>query len=486
MASYTTDIVQSLPFSEILVGQELILGLGCPLCVANEQNVKFCFTINIGESAIGGTEIGTFKTTPNNAAVGLLDISTILESYVAADNMATSDSQYKIQGNNGQEVPIHLIDEYSRSKNSVRSLTVSGYTEFTNSSGEIVQTNAVTVMIGYLINGYVKYSDTLKSVFATTYGDGFGFSFSLEDYAIVTGSTGKFLSNSPSIQYARAEDYGTMGFLALSQFPNSSGDIFTPDIAKYKIERFDADGSSLGYEYVDRTDYNGAFSGSVNLAPNMQNRILYIAAFPANLRVDSTFNTALESGALDSYEITLLNSSNAAISETKRVYILCPNLKEYKPIRLTWLNQFGTWDYYTFNQKSVKSISTKGTTYQQLGGSWNSRTYTPYGFKGGKKTFRVNASEKIKINTGYITEEHTDWFEELVNSPEIYMLKDWELPRQQTSVAAPTTERKALSNEVIPVTLTTKTFTKKTVANDKLIQYTFEVEKSRNLRTQSI
>ena len=37
-----------------------------------------------------------------------------------------------------------------------------------------------------------------------------------------------------------------------------------------------------------------------------------------------------------------------------------------------------------------------------------------------------------------------------------------------------------------PVRLTTSSYTKKTVANDKLMQYTFEVEKSKNLRTQSI
>ena len=217
----------------------------------------------------------------------------------------------------------------------------------------------------------------------------------------------------------------------------------------------------------------------------MQNRILYIAACPANLRVDSTFNSKLESN-LAYYTITLLDEGGDAVSETRRFDILCPNSKQYKPIRLTWLNQFGTWDYYTFNQKSVRTISTKSTTYQQLGGTWNSQIYNPQGYKGGTKSFRVNASEKIKMNTDYITEDHTDWFEELVNSPEVYMLKDWELPRQQSSTGTVLTERKVLNQEVIPVRLTTTNFTKKTVANDKLIQYTFEVEKSKTLNTQKI
>ena len=43
-----------------------------------------------------------------------------------------------------------------------------------------------------------------------------------------------------------------------------------------------------------------------------------------------------------------------------------------------------------------------------------------------------------------------------------------------------------LQTYVTPVRLTTSSFTRKTVANDKLIQYTFEAELSRTLTTQSI
>jgi len=43
-----------------------------------------------------------------------------------------------------------------------------------------------------------------------------------------------------------------------------------------------------------------------------------------------------------------------------------------------------------------------------------------------------------------------------------------------------------LNNYVTPVRLVTSSFTEKTVANDKLIQYTFEIEKSKTLRTQAI
>ena len=147
------------------------------------------------------------------------------------------------------------------------------------------------------------------------------------------------------------------------------------------------------------------------------------------------------------------------------------------------MNQYGTWDYYTFNQKSVATISTKGTTYSQSGGTWNESEFRIDAYKGGKKSFRVNSTETIKMNSDYLSEEHTGWFQELINSPEVYLLKRAIAPNE---VIIANVNLDSLNRFVIPVRLKTSSFTKKTVANDKLIQYTIEVEKSRTLRTQSV
>ena len=98
------------------------------------------------------------------------------------------------------------------------------------------------------------------------------------------------------------------------------------------------------------------------------------------------------------------------------------------------------------------------------------------GFRGGKKAFRVNASEKIKMNTDFVSEADGEWFEELINSPEVYMLEGF-----QTDITFA-----MLNTYVTPVRLMTSSYTRKTIANDKLMQYTFEVEKSKTFRTQAI
>ena len=80
------------------------------------------------------------------------------------------------------------------------------------------------------------------------------------------------------------------------------------------------------------------------------------------------------------------------------------------------------------------------------------------------------------MNTDFITEAESEWFEELINSPEVYILDGYQT---DSSLAL-------LNTYVTPVKLTTSSYIRKTIANDKLMQYTFEVEKSKTLRTQAV
>ena len=232
-------------------------------------------------------------------------------------------------------------------------------------------------------------------------------------------------------------------------------------------------GSLLGTDIIiDNVDANG---GNTTWDSDTKNQLLHLGCFPANLKNWSSIFLANTTN-LSYYLVEAFNISDLSISDRYTIYINCPTLKGYEPIRLTWLNQWGVWDYYTFKMKSTKSISTKGSTYQQLEGTWNESIYLPNGYKGGKKAFRVNATEKIVMNTDFVNESESEWFEELINSPEVYILEGFQV---DATLASPNTY-------VTPARLTTSSYTRKTVANDKLMQYTFEVEKSKTLRTQSV
>ena len=313
-----------------------------------------------------------------------------------------------------------------------------------------------------LINGYLKHTDVQDRDSTGNFG------FDTEIFQMIDAVVGqRFLTNAPLTQYANIEDYGTLSFMATPVVGSEAA----TTVDYIRIITYNEGGSPITVLNVDNLDANG---GVTTWDSATKNQLLHFGCFPANLMWSTVFQAALST--LSYYTIEAYNSSNVKVSEIYTININCPTKKGFEPVRLKWLNQWGAWDYYTFKMKSTKSISTKGSTYQQLGGTWNESIYSPSGYKGGKKAFRVNATEKVVMNTDYVNQSEATWFEELVNSPEVYILEGY-----QSDPATP-----LLSTYVTPVRLTTSNFTKKTVANDKLIQYTFEVENSKTLRTQSV
>ena len=465
-----TLIEQKPLYSQLPVGQEVIFVVSNNTIVANQLNVRFIADVYISNTiptsiSSTSTPTATFKTAPNNAGVGIFDFKQVVENYVSADNMAANISSYK--GNpttDDTPHPLHLIDKYSRNKKAARWLTIQFKTQYTDANGDIQIVDLQNSIDYQIFNGYLKYSDILTMGTAPNAND-FGFdliNFNLSD------DTNKFLTNAPVTQYANLEDYGTLAFLA----PNANLSFIQ---LKYK----NSANVQIGTENIDRLEANGAYT---NFSTEISERFLFFGCYPANLMRDgsSIFAGLVSAGTIQGGSITVqafnVGQTSSPISKTYTININCPNLKGFESIRLCWLNQWGAWDYYTFTQKSVRSISTKGSTYEQLAGTWNEAAYRVDSYKGGKKAFRVNATEKITMNTDFVSEIENEMFEELINSPEVYILEGY-----QTDVSF-----SALNQYVKPVRLTTSSFTRKTVANDKLIQYTFEVEKSKTLRTQSV
>jgi len=471
-----TLIEQKPLYTQLPVGQEVIFVVSNNTIVATQTNVRFIADVYISDtipSSVTTTSIptATFKTTPNNAGVGIFDFKQVVENYVSADNMAANFSEYKgVTTTDDTPHPLHLIDKYSKNKKGARWLTIQFKTQYldqdptSSTFGQIITPEALfAVSVDYqMFNGYLKYSDILTMGTGATANN---FGYDLSNFNLFS-QTDSFLTNAPSTQYANLEDYGTIAFLA----PDDNLDYI-------KLNYYDSSGSPLGNESINKTVTNGAYT---TFSTEISSRLLYFGCFPANLMRDgsSMFAGLVTAGTIQggSIEIQAFDDSSNRIAKQYTININCPNTKGFESIRLCWLNQWGVWDYYTFTQKSVRSVSTKGSTYEQLAGTWNEAAYRVDSYKGGKKAFRVNATEKIKMNTDFVSESENEMFEELINSPEVYILEGYQ-PDAATS---------ALNQYVKPVRLTTSSFVKKTVANDKLIQYTFEVEKSKTLRTQSV
>jgi hypothetical protein len=448
--------------TSVPVGQELIFVVSNQTAVANETRVKFVAEVYIGTTPpnpSADTPIGTFKTTPNNAGVGMFDLRNVVENYVKADNMAFNQSKYKTTVTSATaRHPIHLIDQYSLNTNAVKFMVVRFSVEYLVDNSVVIDTNTRVNSIGNAIsNGYIKHTDILNKV-----GNSFGYNDS--ERFLLANSTNEFLTNAPSTQYANLEDYGTIAFAS------------PYNLNKIRLKYYDSNNIQIGTtQNVTRNLANGAFT---TFALNSTYFIVYFGCFPGNLQNWSSVFQGITSSIEGGY-ITVqgIDAASNLVTKLYTIKVNCPNGKGYEPIRLCWLNQWGVWDYYTFTQKSIKSTSTSGATYNQLAGTWNESLYRPDSYKGGKKTFRVNATEKITMNSDFVTEDEAVIFEELINSPEVYLLKGYEDIVETSFV---------LNQYVTPVRLLTSSFTKKTIANDKLMQYNFEIEKSKTLRTQAV
>ena len=460
-----TTIEQKPRYSNAVpVGQEIIFTISNNNIVAQFTNVSFQADVYISNGTpptVTGIPLATFKTKPNNVGVGMFDFRQVAESYVSADNLAAEGSSYKTAATNIETTnPLHLIDKYSRNRNALRWLRIEFKTVYIDNNGIVQEDTPVTSINYKLLNGYLKYDNVLDL-------QNVDFGFDMTEF-FPSSQSKRFLTNAPNTQNANVEDYGTIAFLDDDE-----------QVSSISLEYFNSAGVSLGSENVNKDAANG---GAYSATSDVQKNLFYFGCFPANLRSDNTtmFAELVSAGTIQGGYYTIRAWKTMASNYTTQEYrinVNCPNLKGYEPIRLCWLNQWGVWDYYTFTQKSTRSISTKGSTYEQQTGTWNESAYRVNGYKGGKKTFRVNATEKIKMNTDFISENDNVMFEELINSPEVYVLAGYSYVYDvQTN----------LNQYVTPVRVTSTNFTKKTVANNRLIQYTFEVEKSKTLRTQSI
>ena len=95
-----TLIEQNPLYDQLVVGQDIIFTVSNSVIVSNQSNVKFIAEVHISNDlppnlSVSTDVIGTFKTTPNNAGVGIFDLSPVLESFVKSDNLAGFNSEYK-------------------------------------------------------------------------------------------------------------------------------------------------------------------------------------------------------------------------------------------------------------------------------------------------------------------------------------------------------------------------------------------------------
>ena len=276
--------------------------------------------------------------------------------------------------------------------------------------------------------------------------------FDYNDFIINGASTTKrFLTDAPSIRNIDSAQSAWLYYIVNDKLSAN----------KYLINAYDdVDGTgtllSSGFvtcPYNVSNDYDAQY-WRIAIGPQD------IANIDASLMTGSTPSTVLNGAK--SYTIMLLDSTNVQESEAV-TFNLDQQCSKYEPVRLHWLNRLGGMDSFNFNLKSMNKTDVKRESYHQQHHTFTGFVYDYTKASRGQTDFDVQMTEKLTVNTDYLTEAESTWMNDLFTSPVVY---------------------REVNNELIAMNITGNSIVKKTSLNDKLMQYTFELNYSLTNRRQ--
>lgn len=159
------------------------------------------------------------------------------------------------------------------------------------------------------------------------------------------------------------------------------------------------------------------------------------------------------------YETYIEDATNRQITEAFRLYVEDECGWE-TPYRLCFLNRYGGYDFFTFYWNHKSTVTYQKSTMMAKSWAWsgNASVYNPY--QRGKTQYNTIASDKLTLNSGWITEDMSTWLEDLVSSPDVYILDN--------------------TNQLIAVNVINNSYEYKTNAYDNLANLTIDLELNYN------
>lgn len=284
-------------------------------------------------------------------------------------------------------------------------------------------------------------SSNVKSVFNGAYDliDWVDFDYNLY---VMGSSFSRFLTHAPRVQYINSDQSYFLHFIATSQ---ANGREFTINV----YDEFD------NVTFTSQiTNPNESF---INSTYTYKYQRIAVGSYDISNINPSLSSTAGIGSALNGasyYTIQLTDSGNP--KSELFTFKLNQECSKYTPVRVQFLNKLGGYDSFNFNYKSeIKTDVTRENYTKQhhvfTGSSWEYDKASR-----GNVVYDTITSKGVTINTGYLTDEQSIWMtEEFFVSPVMYIESN---------------------NELIAVNIDGRSITRQTSLNDKLIQYTFDLE----------
>jgi len=129
--------------------------------------------------------------------------------------------------------------------------------------------------------------------------------------------------------------------------------------------------------------------------------------------------------------------------------------------KITFVNKFGALQDIWFFLKSVNTTNKKSENYQRniisSTGTYSVNSHT-------KQVYNTIANTNITLSSGFYPEWSNQWFEQLLLSEQVWLTRTDPFDSSDT--------------QIVPVNVKKNSIAKKTVLNNKLIEYTFDFDMS--------
>lgn len=406
---------------------------------------------------IGGSAVATFKQTPNPAGVGIFDVSQILQSYMSNAYVETTGKaaptpgaaiRYRVRYGTQSGTSATVWNGYSNYK-----VALNGYKDFSDlnwlQAGQYITAMDQTPCEGAGQSPY-ESCPIAEVKYLTSYPG-------TKDYSDING-----IPNKP----VYITDYHTLSFANFHQESWAAADINNKSPWTVIIKYYNAAGTNYETRGYFLTAANGMpvrtnctsadwlmnddrLIGTVGAGPvNLQSAGLWPVTEPASYRVELWSKNC--NIPADCNDITDVIDTSGCLWAVES-FELVTDCSKFEPVQLSFLNEFGVRDYFTFTKRNTYNETTARNNYFRDAGTWSATSYSINPYERGTQTFNSTVKNSMTVSTDWINDDVSLWLEKLFTSP----------------------EAKAFVNgEWVAINITTSSYEQKTVArNNKLYRY---------------
>ena len=133
----------------------------------------------------------------------------------------------------------------------------------------------------------------------------------------------------------------------------------------------------------------------------------------------------------------------------------------FDAVTVSFVNQYGVKDYYTFDRRNVRNSTINRSNYNQSLGSWSDATFELG--RRGRRTFSTDITTEMTLSSYWMDDETSKWLEELFTSPSVEIYVDGQFE---------------------PCVITSNVYEQKTYARDRMFQHTITVQFANDKKVQ--